>query len=191
VSELIDTVQFVALMFVVLLVLGAMREILILRREVNTAIDIITVPPRPPYLGKRLPDDVQRALEPGLSEYAPELLLFLSEGCNSCVQVLKEIERHRDASASESGVPVRAAIVTDQSLARRLLRINERTQLSIINDAADAAYRLTGLRGRPSALRIEWPSRTVVDYTRGVEPEWLRKNYVTPNGQTSRGAPPP
>ena len=90
----------VASLFV--LILGVMREVVIMRGEVTALSQLITDPPPPSFLGQRLPDALSRRLAPPEANTSGTpgtwVVAFLSPGCASCKSVLDDV-----AAAVEDG----------------------------------------------------------------------------------------
>jgi hypothetical protein len=77
----IDGVLGIVVLLLFLVILGVMREVVILRGEVTALTQLITIPPAPSFLGKRVPNALARKLPSNLAASSiqePHVVLFLS-----------------------------------------------------------------------------------------------------------------
>lgn len=177
----------VATLLLLVTVFGLMRELLIVRADVQALSTLITNPPTPTYLGEQAPRplvEVLRIDDVGISR----VVLFLSDTCPSCRDLTREITA-RQANAAWLAS---ALLVVVNKSGRKSLGLDD-LRCRVVEDHRGDLHRACELRGVPGALAISQQSGIVLDYAVGPSPDWVIRYLTTSSDDDGApsGAPEP
>lgn len=159
--------------FFCLAVLGAMREVVLLRGEVKAFRDIVQRPPPPSFVHERIPAALIAELEGALAadRVSDRLVVsFVAPGCGPCEALVDGL-----AAAVANGKVDRDdlgfVIWTMEADAGRLLQ--SRVPSPAIVDAGGALSRACEIRGTPTVFLVSRVDYSVLDYTLEGTAEWV------------------
>ncbi len=174
---IVDIVLVVAVLLLFLVILGVMRETVILDGKVTALSQLITKPPAPSILRKSIPNELAQKLstlhEP--SPWAPRvhIILFLRATCGGCEDVvarLDDVIKRRVVSRDNISCVV-AADSEETSIFHAARSISRDTVL----DASGSLFDACEIRGAPTQLAIWTDTLRVFDYNLGGDVEWIRQ----------------
>lgn len=163
------------ILFVALVVLGVMREVVILRGEVAALSQLITDPPPPSFLNERLPDALSRRLafvtEGRRTPSRPHVVAFVSPGCEGCTALVRELR----VAVGEGRVDPGAVsfVVTWADSAEPDVYHEAAAVADTVLDADGALARVCEVRATPTLLAVESQGLTVFAHKAGGDPEWV------------------
>lgn len=173
-----DVVLAVVVVLMLLMVLGVMREVLILRGHVTALSQLITHPPAPSYLGAKLPHVVVPYLGSvsQSGERSPHVVLYLSKGCGSCASLIADLRTAIDLGQ----VPASdiSCIVGAQSEGDEIYSAVVATGCRTTVDAGGEIYDVLELRGTPTQLAMWTDTAEVFDYHLGGDMQWIRERLA-------------
>ncbi|MGH2441849.1 MAG: hypothetical protein ACRDFX_01630 [Chloroflexota bacterium] len=179
-----DAVLAVALLLTLLVILGVMREVLILRGHVTALSQLITRPPAPSYLGSGLPRTVASRLKPlqRSEEGSPHVVLYLSNGCTGCVSLIAALRQSLElGQIAASDVSCIVGIQPgDDGIYTAAVATGCRTS----TDVRGEMYEALEIRGTPSQLAIWSDTTEVFDYHLGGDMQWIRQRLAKSRGAT-------
>ncbi len=168
-----DVVLAAFVLLLLLVIVGVMRETVILRGQVTALSQLITNPPAPSYLGDRLPAALADRL-PSLSasRRAAHAIVFIRPGCSGCEEMitrLEEVIKHKFIDKNDLTFIVAAA--PDAPLFRAAQAVSRNTIL----DPTGAITKACEVRATPTQLAIWTDTAQVFDYMLGGDVEWIRQ----------------
>jgi hypothetical protein len=158
----------------VLVLLGTMREVVILRGDIKALSQLITNPPAPPYLGKRLPAVLVNHIpikQSASRDPQCHIVLFLRAECGGCEalclrleqEILSEIITKNDISC----------VVYTNSRLSSIFRHAQSISNTVILDDKGKLVDECDITGMPTQLAIWVDSLEVFDYQVGGSVEWI------------------
>jgi hypothetical protein len=181
----VGLVLVVLLLALAAVVLGVMRETVILRGDVKALSSLITHPPAPSFLGEALPAPAARQLpvlahrgasdenRPGESH----ILAFLSPDCSGCSGLVSDI-----ASAIEAGdlsadrvAESISFLVASYEVEEPAVARSARALGVVLIDRNAELGKACEVRHTPMLMQIRLPDAIVVDYSVGGGIEWIQK----------------
>jgi hypothetical protein len=78
--------------FLGVVVLGALRELVIVRQELASLVAVVTEPVTPPVIQQPIPRSVARAIHLGECTHERHILAFLGERCSGCLALLRSMQ---------------------------------------------------------------------------------------------------
>lgn len=165
--------------FLLLAVLGAMREIALLRSDVRVFRELVQRPPAPSFVGERMPEVLARELQrvawsQGGSDQ--QVVAFVSPRCRPC-EVLAD-----DLAALVGDDPRRGDEITlvvsayDDDEAERFA---SRLPLRTIVDRGTTLLRACEIRATPSVFVVSRADYSVLDYSAEGSSEWVLEQITT------------
>lgn len=176
--SIVDAVLTALLLLFFLVILGVMRELVILRREVTALSRYIFDPPEPSYMGRRMPrglvEKLTRQWRGRAAGDRNHVLVFLSIGCGGCNQLIadigKAIERGAFFRDDVSFVVVTGADQDDES------SVIEKARLVSSTVVLDPGARLTveaEVRATPTLLAIRTDTLEALRFSVGGGIQWI------------------
>jgi len=170
-----DGILLVGLALLLVVILGTMRETVILRGDVAALSQLITNPPQPSYVGTRIPALIESAV--GLGEYVSRcdsrthVLLFLRIGCNGCESLLIALQEavHRE-SVPPSGISCVVAAPTEDAPVFQMAR---RVSENVVLDRDGTLFKGAEVRGAPTQLALWVNTLEVFDCQLGGDVGWI------------------
>lgn len=174
--------------FLALAALGAMREMGLLRAEVDAWQDLVKNPPPPSFIGAEPPPALAEVLQ---SEWTPlppqevpakELVAFLSPGCSPCEHIAESLTaavENRDLSSKH----LRFIVWTFSEPEGKALaaRLPGESVLDLDGSIASACE----VRGTPTLLMVSREEQRVVDFSTEGKISWVLDHLA---GQAPRTA---
>jgi hypothetical protein len=167
----------VALLFELMIILGTMREVVILRGDVRALGQLITKPPSPSFLNGPLPGVLGSELRNFFSHQSiPQhmhVVLFLKSECAGCEELLfrlRETLIRHEISPDDISCVVLAASTSDPSY-----QAERAVSRHVILDYDGAILRACEVRGTPTQFAVRVRDLHVVDYTFGGDVAWIRQ----------------
>lgn len=162
-----------------LVILGVMREVVILRGEVRALSNLIVSPPTPYYFGERLPRALSEAL-PSLRDgvYAdePHVIAFVSPGCGPCTDLTTEI---RDRVLTRELDPTKISfVVCNASESAEFFKEVASVGSETVADELGRMMTTWEIRATPSLLALSAGDRRVVDFVAGGDVEWIKEKLT-------------
>jgi len=163
--------QSVILAFLLLAVLGAMREIVILRGDVKAFRDLVQRPPAPSFVHDGLPPALANELsldqDGGLDRH---LIVFLSPGCQPCQDLAEGLR-----SALAEGVLTRRHLtaVVWAFTPEEAERYASGLPFDTILDGDGKLARACEVRATPSLFLISTTDYRVLDYSPEGSTQWV------------------
>jgi len=173
----IDIILVVAALLLFLLILGLMRETVILHGHVTALSQLITNPPIPSFIGKSLPHQLARELPPVsvARTWLPRahVILFLRSNCGGCEDLVAGLEEEikRKFVSKDNITCVVAAASVDSPVFRAAQSVSRNTVLDVTGDLLKACE----IQGTPTQLAIWTDTLNVFDYNYGGDVEWIRQ----------------
>jgi hypothetical protein len=182
VVTLVLAMLLLALMAVVV---GVMREAVILRGDVKALSSLITNPPAPSFLGEALPAPAARrlpALVRGASSDEPRpgdshILAFLSPDCSGCSGLVSDLAaavKSNALSADRVGQSI-SFLVASYEAQEPTVASAARAVGEVIIDANAELGKACEVRHTPMLMEIRLPDAIVIDYNIGGGIEWIQK----------------
>lgn len=181
----VTLVLAVLLLALIAVVLGVMREAVILRGDVKALSSLITYPPAPSFLGEALPAPAARRLpvlaQAGASDRPRDgdshIVAFLSPDCSGCSGLVSDI-----AAAVEAGrLPAEQVeesisfLVASYEAEEPAVAHTARAIGEVLIDANAELGKACEVRHTPMLMAIRLPDAIVVDYSVGGGIEWVEK----------------
>lgn len=164
--------------FLVLCVLGTMREAALLRGEVKALSDLVRHPPPPSYVGDEAPALLRdRLLELDGSSSRPVLVAFVSPGCQPC-EVLVEGLRAAVDSGHLSATDILSVVWAQTS--DQAEQFAERVPGTPVADAKGALSRACEVRATPTLLVISPGDHRVTDFNLEGDVQWVLARLTRP-----------
>lgn len=165
--------------FLLLAVLGAMREITLLRSDVRIFRDLIQRPPAPSFVGGRMPDVLARELERvAWSDGATErqAVAFLSPACSPCEVLADDLTALVGEDESRRDKITLVVSASDDVEAERFAA---KLPLRAIVDRGGTLLRACEIRGTPSVFMVSRSEHNVLDYSPEANSEWVLEQITT------------
>ncbi len=188
----VGLVSVVLLLALAAVVLGVMRETVILRGDVRALSSLITHPPAPSFLGEALPAPAAHQLSALARDAASDhhgeshILAFLSPDCSGCSGLVAEIAAAIEvgtlsADRVEESISFLVASyeVEEPSVARAARGLG-----AVLIDQNAEMGKVCEVRHTPTLMQIRLPDAIVVDYSVGGGIEWIQK-ILQPRTETS------
>ncbi|MGI8968752.1 MAG: hypothetical protein ACR2GA_06585 [Chloroflexota bacterium] len=168
-----DAVLVALFVLLLLVLLGVMREVLILRGHVAALAQLITHPPAPSYLGQPLPGAVASRLEfnSRAETGMPLILLYLSKGCSGCDGLIRDLRQAvalGRLSAAAVTCIVRAGAEQDETY-----QAAEAIGCRMIVDRDGKLYDFLEIRGTPTQMALWNDTAEVFAYHIGGDVQWM------------------
>lgn len=165
--------------FLLLAILGAMREVTLLRGEVEAFAQLIKSPPAPSFVRTQAPDALKRVLRarvPAAGVDGAQLVAFVSPYCQSCERLAKEVEAAAHAgSVADDRLLFVVWARTEAEAIEMSAKLPGRTVLDVDGSLATACE----IRATPTLFLVSDRDFTVVDYTLEGDAQWVL-NHLTP-----------
>jgi hypothetical protein len=155
--------------FLLLALLGVMRETVTLRGEVTALTQLITTPPAPAYLHNMLPPVIAQAL--GHPDRR-RLILFVSPQCGACNELLQQLQDSRSDLLPEDRIAL-SIVVGGHDIPAPLLRVAKELTPDMVHDADGSLYRAAAIIGTPTSLYVN-RAGIVTAYRFGADARWIR-----------------
>jgi hypothetical protein len=167
------------LAFVVLLVLGMMRELAIARSETDALMRILLQDAQPSFLHAQLPAAIQQLLPPP-NGHRHRVLLALSDGCGSCRAFLESLSQHDDGRLA-AGLTCLLKVSTHRS---PLVKLARRLTDGVVVDHKGELFKKLEVSSTPAMFVIDNTDGTVVGHKLGPDAMWVDEvlregTYVT------------
>ncbi len=164
-------------LFLLLAVLGTMREAIILREHVAALSQLIVKPPAPSFLHQPLPDVIADRLSlPGrLRErsHQSHVILFFSAGCNGCAAFIPRLQEVVNEDLIDSSQL--SCIVSASSENEPVYQLARAVCGTAILDRQGQLAKALEVKMTPVQFAISTHTLEVVDYTLGGDVEWIRQ----------------
>jgi len=161
-------------LFLLLAVLGALREVAILRGEIAAWSQLVKRPPPPSYVGRQIPhllrEEVNLNLPNDESVASPlRAVAFVSPTCTPCVRLMAGLQ-----TAIERGTlnPARLLYVTWASTVEASEQLASRLPAPAVVDRGDLG-RACEVRGTPTIILLNFLEGKVIDVHMEGDPEWV------------------
>jgi hypothetical protein len=167
-----------AIAFLALLsaLLGTMREVVLLRLEVSTISGLITHPPPPSFLHRRLPALAQTRLEDAIpADGSVHVLAFVSPGCGACHDFIESLTSAIGRGRVDGGA---VSFVLAWTKADEDCEPLDRTAPCVV-DGDGAIARSCEIRATPTLLAVVTDTMTVIGHKPGGDVEWLEAMLKT------------
>lgn len=167
-----------------LVVLTQMREVIILRGEVSALAQLITNPPVPRIIGSPVPDRLRtqvlgrRSLATVGELPGMVVVMFLSDTCGSCAQLVDEVGAHLSRGELQTDSVI--AVITQSNTSRRseLWGALSAQDLLVIADEGQLS-RECDVRATPMLLAVDIPSGVATEYSYGSGASWIAQRTPT------------
>lgn len=166
--------------FLLLAVLGAMREVVLLRGELEAFGQLVKRPPPPSYVDASLPSALVGAIEAALVPCENDdrlVVAFVSPGCKPCEDLVQGL-----ALAAEQGELRREDLFFVVWAARD--EDAERLVPDLpgpgVSDSGGSLARASEIRGTPTVFVVSRSDYQVLDYDLEGEPEWVLRHLAHP-----------
>jgi hypothetical protein len=173
---IVDSVLAAVLLFILLIILGVMREAVTLRGEVRAVFQLLANPPASRLLGTRVPELLASTLLSQPSSHTgefehPMVVAFVTDGCPACERFVDEVGR---AVAKSRIDPSRLSFVLSLSNEAATIASMARAipGARFMLDRDGAILNACGVRGTPTQWAVWNRSLEVLDYRTGVDPSW-------------------
>jgi len=155
-----------------LAVLGAMRETVRLRGEVNVLADLVRNPPAPSYVGGRAPDALVRALESldGPGANGLRAVAFVSPGCAPCEELVEGLAIAIDETEITPDELVFAIWAASPEHAEQFA---PRIPSPFVLDGTGLLSRACEIRATPTVLMVSQDDYNVVEYSLEGDTQWV------------------
>jgi len=167
-----------AILFAFVLILGMMREVVILRSELEVFRRLVTNPPALSFAGKQVPAALRTALAAvglGASDRQVErtAVAFLSASCGGCDALVADL---RAAVVSARVAPESLAfVVSAPSEDGPLFRAARGLSSRVLLDRDGRLFQACEVEATPTVLILEGPGSRVSDHVFGGNAEWIRE----------------
>lgn len=162
-----DLLLLVALATTVLGLLGAMREVVLLRNEVRALTRLVTKPSHPEYLGDQVPRSLADAIPPELAATGAAVVVFVAPGCGGCDELLRRLVIGRAPQD-------RVLLVTTGAEDYEPLRAAEGAGFLVNKDATGALFEASEITATPALLAVDTTTGLAYDYVVGGYLTWIR-----------------
>lgn len=167
---------FIALVF--LAVLGMMREVGILRGEVQALVNLVTVPQAPSYAGRQLPPTIVDAVRSAYSHPPGHLVVaFLDASCGSCQELLRALGKAQlprnqvfFVLAQDDYQENSAGHNSDAQFLQRVRRVSDKYVLDGDGRLAETAE----AQAFPLLLLVDTSSMVVIDFSVRGDERWIK-----------------
>lgn len=165
----------VGVLLLFLLLLGVMRETVILRGEVTALSQLITNPPMPSFIGHPLPlvlADQLRPLIPSdkYSRHA-HIILFMRGECNGCDELAMQVRNAiQTGTISKEDI---SCVVVAPSKDVQVFKLAQAITLSPILDPIGKFLKACEIKGTPSQIAVWTDNLQVFDYKLGGDITWI------------------
>lgn len=160
--------------FLFLAVLGAMREIVMLRGDVQGFRQLIQSPPPPSFVSDRLPDALVRRLKPQASSNGSstrrQLVAFVSPGCGPCESLVEGLST---AVARQQLLPEDAVLIVWAYSDADAERFARGLALPSLIDTGGSLSRACEVRATPTVFVVSSNDYRVLDYNLEGSTEWV------------------
>lgn len=161
------------MVFLVLVILGVMREVVLLRGEVVSLANLVTRAPQPSYLGQQLPAPLIQALEANNAVPDGGALLFLSSDCSGCLALLEEVWNKLGQ------LPQLTCVVKAKTAADHVAAQAKRVAGSVVIDINGELLRVAEVVSTPSGVAFRPGSYETYEFSAGGDEEWLQRIFET------------
>lgn len=169
----------VIVVFLLLAVLGAMREVVVLRGDVKGFTDLVQRPPAPTFVAEHghLPAALIKRMPPASGSFARHLVAFLSPGCQPCQDLASGLagavgEGH--LGADQMSIVVWAFTYEEAE------RYATRLGLPAILDGDGQLSRMCEIRATPTLFVVSTENYKVLDYSPEGSTEWVISRMTGP-----------
>jgi thioredoxin-related protein len=164
-------------LFLILAVLGSMRETVLLRGEVEALSQLITSPPPPSFIDRPVPDSLRKILEsaePAPSTSGERLVVFMTPGCAPCETIAEGLADavNRGQVSTEDLLFVVWASPSEDT--QRL--VSQLPGHTVVDDG-DLA-RVCEVRATPTIFIVSRGDFTVNDYNADGRLEWIMNRFA-------------
>lgn len=164
----------IVLMFLV--VLGIMRETVILRGEVKALSQLITEPPVPSVLGNQLPALLSKELlsyNPASFPQKAHIIIFVSSNCFGCTDLIQELSKAiKSQSFSSQDFTL---VVKSISNKNEMIELANLLGMKVVIDKNGKILELCEVRGTPTLFSVWLDKMEVFDYKLGGDLEWIHQ----------------
>lgn len=172
-------VTAVATVFLYLVTLTLMREVVLLRGEVDSISTLIKNPPPPSFVGELAPAglrDLIRQSSPDQHD-GLQIVAFVRSGCGPCQSLVGGL-----SSAIESGRldPQRLLFVVQTNGGPESRRFAASLPAYGVSDLDGSYARLCEVRGTPSLFAVDRSTGMVIAFNAGGDPEWVTSRLTEP-----------
>jgi len=162
----------VLVVFLTLAVLGAMREVVVLRGDVKAFRDLVQRPPAPSFVGGRLPSLMSKML-PRVHSGSPHgrrLVVFLSPGCQPCQDLADglSVAIAQGAVRAEDLTPVVWSFTPEEAN-----RYASGLPFDSIPDGDGKLARACEVRATPTLFIVSEGAHEVLDYSPEGSVQWV------------------
>jgi len=193
--SIVDGIVLAALLLMIVVMLGVMRETAILRGETASLKQLIIDPPAPSFIGDKLPD----VLAQHLTFFADQgdmgqrqalarahVILFVKPNCEGCEALIAQVKGAIAAKLiAQDDLSCVVLATSEEAHHFQLARsVSRNTVLDPQGDLLKACE----VRGTPTQLAIWADTLHVFDYTMGGDVEWIRQRLQASQGIAA--APP-
>lgn len=174
---IINALLTAAIITLLLLILGVMREAVILDGKVTALSQLITRPPAPSYVNATLPIQLAErlSLSPLTATNARKahVVLFVRPNCSGCEDVIGQLSKALTEGlvAREDISCVVSAASHNEPLYQEALTISQNAILDVTGNLLKSCE----IRGTPTALALWSDTGHVFDYILGGDVEWIRQ----------------
>lgn len=156
-----------------LAILGTMREVAILRSELTSFRELVTIPPEPEWFRKgRMPRELAD-LHEFYSRSAHDMLvvMFVSSGCPGCRKLVDDLLRKADLSGNKNLLFVTTPTAPSASGNPAMMQSIERAGWTLHADAGSDILFAAGVHGTPTAIVMD--RLEAKDYEPAPDVNWV------------------
>jgi hypothetical protein len=171
-----------AIAFLVLVMLGILREVAILRSEVAALRTIVAEDPPSPLVNESLPRRVlERLPDLRLGYPGRHVLLVLNDGCGSCHSVVDAL---REQSLTTASLPdAVTCVVRAQSGDAEIVQLARALTDRVVLDAGGKIWRDLHVHTAPTLFAVDTATGHVVETRTGGDAAWVTRQ-VTEDAET-------
>jgi hypothetical protein len=170
-SLIVGSVALIALVMVLLMQLGVMREVVVLQEKVTAFSQLLLQPPVPSFLKKQLPKTAIRVVrETGFREDGPFVLVFMKSKCEGCLRLAEDISQ-----ATARGLLSQDAItcfLAEGSTGSKI-EILMNQSAKFVAEVSVGVFRSCEVSGTPTMLAINPETWEVFGHSAGGDAAWL------------------
>jgi hypothetical protein len=165
--------------FLVLAMLGAMREIVLLRAEVATLSRLIRYPPEPSYAQERasVPAMLAPLLEAHESYGERQLVAFVAPGCGPCEGLARDVSAAIDRGQLDAKDVL---FFVWAATARETDEMVNRLPGYAVPDYEGRLARVCEIRGTPALMIVAKDGHAVIDFQYEGDVQWIIRHLTSP-----------
>ena len=166
----------VVTLFLLLATLGSMREVVLMRGEVEALAQLVKRPPPPSFVDDVIPPAFAKLIETHQQSWvnsgSPESIAvsFVSPRCGPCENLVTGVRSALDEGLIQVERLLFVAWALDDAMAKEFA---EACPGHAVPDIGGRLARVLEIRGTPTVLVVDPESRRVLDYTLEGSAQWI------------------